>query len=219
MCAESWYTPVQVRVEALILWRRISGGLSAGQQTALAEPLISSLRVAHAMSMTGKNVRGNPAFPLHESNEAWRLLGSLELLNVPVKVQIGNMIVDLMTKRKYEKVRSPMIWSLGRLGQRQPLYGPLNTVVPETVAEDWCRALLELPVHESSPLALMQLARNTGDRYRDLDDRIRDRVAVWLSETSAAAHLIELVSQGGTLADEEQDQIFGEALPKGLRIR
>ena len=163
------------RAEALILWRRIAGGLSAGQQTALAEPLISSLRTAHAVSMTNKNVRGNPAFPMHESSEAWRLLGSLELLSVPVKVQIGNMIVDLMTKRKYEKVRSPMIWSLGRLGQRQPLYGPLNTVVPQNEAGNWCDALLELKGNAALHLALMQLARNTGDRYRDLDTLIRDQ--------------------------------------------
>ena len=156
-------------VEALILWRRISGGLTAGQQTALAEPLISSLRTAHAMSMTSKNARGVPAVAMHESSEAWRLLGSLELLDVPVKVEIGNMIVDLIEKRKYEKVRNPMIWSLGRLGQRQPLHGPLNTVVPQIEAGNWCDALLKLKVRESSHLALMQLARHTGDRYRDLD--------------------------------------------------
>ncbi len=52
---------------------------------------------------------------MHEASEAWRLLGSLELLDVPMKIQIGNMIVDLVGKRKYEKVRDPMIWSLGRL--------------------------------------------------------------------------------------------------------
>ena len=206
-------------VEALILWRRISGGLTAGQQTALAEPLISSLLAAHAMSMTNKKARGVPAVPMHESSEAWRLLGSLELLDVPVKVKIGNMIVDLVGKRRYEKVRNPMVWSLGRLGQRQPLHGPLNTVIPPAEAGNWCEALLKLEVHESTHLALMQLARHTGDRYRDLDITIRNRVADWLTETASAPHFVELVTHGGTLADEEKDQVFGEALPKGLRIR
>ncbi len=206
-------------VEALILWRRISGGLTAGQQTALAEPLISSLRTAHAILMTSRKARGVAAVSLHESSEAWRLLGSLELLDVPVKVQVGNMIVDLIEKRKFERVLNPMIWSLGRLGQRQPLHGPLNTVVPQIEAGNWCDTLLKLKIRESSHLALMQLARYTGDRYRDLDISIRDRVADWLTETHAAPHLVELVTQGGTLADEEQDQVFGEALPKGLRIR
>ena len=206
-------------VEALILWRRISGGLTAGQQTALAEPLISSLRAAHAMSMANKKARGVPMVSLHESSEAWRLLGSLELLDVPVKVQLGRMMLDLIEKRKFDKVRDPMIWCLGRLGQRQPLHGPLNTVVSQIEAGNWCDALLKMEIRESSHLAVMQLARHTGDRYRDLDDTIRDRVADWLVETGGAPHFVELVTQGGTLADEEQDQVFGEALPKGLRIR
>ena len=207
------------RAESLILWRRISGGLSLGQQKALAEPMIASLRAAHAMSMTGKKARGNPTIPLHESSEAWRLLGSLELLDVPVKVQLGDMIADLIGKRKYEKVRNPMVWALGRLGQREPLYGPLNNVVPSSDAERWCNALLELDVFESSHLAGMQMARRTGDRYRDLDDKVRTQIADWLTETSAPSNLVALVTEGGKLAEEEQDQVFGEALPKGLRIR
>jgi len=207
------------KVEALILWRRISGGLTAGQQSALADPLVSSLRAAHAMSMSNKKARGTPAIPMHESSEAWRLLGSFELLDVPAKVRIGNMIVDLIEKRRYEKVRNPMTWALGRLGQRQPLHGPLNTVIAPSDAARWCETLLKFKNCESSHLALMQLARHTGDRYRDLDVSIRNRVAEWLKQTGAASHFVELVTQGGTLADEEQDQVFGEALPKGLRIR
>ena len=34
----------------------------------------------------------------------------------------------------------------------------------------------------------------------------------------ADAHLLELVAQGGSLGDEVQSRVFGEALPKGLRI-
>lgn len=207
------------RAESLILWRRISGGLSPGQQKALAEPVLSSLRTAHASSMSGKKARGNVTFPMHESSEAWRLLGALELLPVSVKTQVGDMLVELLPKRKYEKVVNPMIWALGRLGQRQPQYGPLNTVIPAEKAEVWCEALLNLDVRESSHIAGMQLARCTGDRYRDLDATVRERVATWLADTNASAHLIELVTVGGSLAEEEQSAAFGESLPKGLRIR
>ena len=207
------------QAESMILWRRIAGGLSAEQQTALAEPLVSSLRAAHIISTTGKRSRGTPAFPLHESFEAWRLLGSLELLKVPDKIQLGNMTVDLLSKRKYEKVRGPMIWALGRFGQRQPLYGPLNTVVAASQAEKWVEPLLSSGVTDADArLAAMQLTRRTDDRYRDIQDPVRERVATWLSECQAAAHLVELVRQGGMLETEEQDQVFGESLPKGLRI-
>ena len=30
-----------------------------------------------------------------------------------------------------------MLWAIGRLGARVPLYGPLNTVVPAETAADW----------------------------------------------------------------------------------
>ncbi len=180
---------------------------------------MSSLRAAHVISMTGKRPRGTPTFPLHESYEAWRLLGSLEWLDVPVKVQLGDMIVDLLPKRKFEKVRGPMVWALGRLGQRQPLYGPLNTVVPIAAAVPWCEAILRLEVGVvESPLAMMQLCRRTHDRYRDPDEPLRERVANWLHEAEAPPHLLQLVREGGTLASEERDQVFGETLPKGLRI-
>ena len=207
------------RAEASILWRRLSGGLVPGQQRALAEPIISSLRSAHASSMKGKKAKGKPSVVLHESSEAWRLLGSLEHLSVNTKVQVGEMLADLFRKRKYEKVRNPMIWAMGRLGQRQPLYGPLNHVVPSADAERWCELLVGTEVHESSHVAAMQLARRTEDRYRDMDEKVRERVVQWMTETNAPSHLIELVESGGQLADEERDKVFGEALPRGLRIR
>jgi len=207
------------RAESLILWRRIAGGMSPGQQKTLAEPILSSLRSAHAASMTGKKSKGTPSVALDESSEAWRLLGSLELLDVKSKVQMGTMLLDLLPKRRYEKVRNPMIWALGRLGQRQPQYGPLNHVVPQSEAEKWCETIMEADVQEPTPLALMQLSRRTEDRYRDLSDECRAQVADWLEKHAASAHLIELVQSGGTLAEEERDKVFGEALPKGLRLR
>ena len=166
-----------------------------------------------------KGARGTPAVPMHESSEAWRLLGSLELLDVAMKVQIADMTADLFRKGKYKKVRNPMVWALGRIGQRQPLYGPLNQVVPKQDAQRWCELLMEAELFESSHLAVMQLARLTKDRYRDADEEFRSRVTSWMEDTSASPHLIELVVSGGELAEEERDKIFGEALPRGLRLR
>ena len=208
------------QVESLILWRRIAGGFSVGQQKAIAEPLVAALRNAHAASTSGKKSRGSSVFAMHESSEVWRLLGSLELLDVPVKVQLGDMIVDLLPKKKYEKMQSPMVWALGRLGQRQPLYGPLNTVVPTSKALAWCESIQKVTVDPSTlHTSLMQLARCTGDRHRDLELADREVLAGWLVEQGATTHLAELIRVGGTLASEEQHRVFGESLPKGLRIR
>ena len=171
------------QAESQILWRRIAGGLSAGQQVALAEPLVSSVRAVHTISMTGKRSRGAPALALHESSEAWRLIGSLELLSVTVKVQLGKMIMDLLPKRKFTKVRDPMLWALGRLGQRVPLYGPLNTVVPGKESADWLETILRLEVLvPQAQLAVMEMARRTHDRYRDVNHTLRDRALQRLVE-------------------------------------
>jgi hypothetical protein len=41
----------------------------------------------------------------------------------------------------------------------------------------------------------------------------------WLNEHNAREHPKQLVAEGGQLDAEEQGRVFGEALPKGLRIR
>ena len=70
------------RMEGWILWRRIGGGLLAGQQQALAEPLLGPIRGLHRLLVGGKGRGGDFSFQPHETAEIWRLLGSLELLPV-----------------------------------------------------------------------------------------------------------------------------------------
>ena len=67
-------------------------------------------------------------------------------------------------------------------------------------------------------LAVMQMARRTGDRYRDIDEQLRAEVLAWLGENKAPEHYLQLVSEGGRLDEEEQGRILGESLPKGLRL-
>ena len=67
-------------------------------------------------------------------------------------------------------------------------------------------------------LALMELARKTDDRYRDLPEKLRGKVLEWLVSNRAQDHFIQLVRSGGRLDHEVQGLVFGEALPKGLRI-
>jgi hypothetical protein len=207
------------RTESLILWRRLAGGLSAGQQRAIAEPLLGPVRGLHCRSTTGKSRASEVALSPSESSEVWRLLGSLELMSLPWKIELGDMLVDLLPKRKLASVRGPLVWALARLGQRVPVYGPLNLVVPPEQAARWLAAVLEQDGYDSlNQLAAMQLSRRTDDRYRDLTAKISGEVINWLTENDAPTHLVKLVHEGGKLDEEEQGQIFGEALPMGLSI-
>ena len=112
-----------------------------------------------------------------------------------------------------------MFWTLGRLGQRVPLYGPLNTLVPPVHAARWLHEMMQLANGDSvAPLAVMLLARRTNDRHRDMDPSLREQVAAWLRDAGAAPHLQELVRVGGTLDEGERGEVYGESLPSGLRI-
>ncbi len=209
LCQNEWW----------ILWRRVAGGLSAGQQRALADPLLAPIRGLHKRLTTGKGGAGDLSFGTKESIEVWRLLGSLELINAPTKIELGRMLLDLLPKPKMVPVRPAILWTLGRLGARVPVYGPLNVVVGNEVANEWVRRLLELSQQE--PLeswAVMQLARRTDDRYRDISERQRTKVLDWLTALGAAESLVRLVRDGGQLDAEQQTRAFGEALPRGLRI-
>ena len=75
----------------------------------------------------------------------------------------------------------------------------------------------ELPSSDVT-FPVTQIARKTGDRFRDLSDKVRGRVVGWLETNDAAPHLVRLVREGGALEAEEQSAAFGESLPKGLRL-
>jgi hypothetical protein len=210
MCQHEWW----------ILWRRIAAGLAAGQQQALADPLLAPIRGLHKRLTTGKGAGGDLSFGESESVEVWRLLGSLELLPLPTKIELGNLLLDVLPKRKMEPVRPAVLWTLGRVAARVPVYGPLNVVVGNESVEDWVVRLLDLsPDDALASWTLMQMTRRTGDRYRDVPEKTRSRAIEWLKAHDAAEHLIKLVAEGGQLELAEQSQAFGEALPKGLRIQ
>jgi molecular chaperone DnaK (HSP70) len=205
--------------EAWVLWRRIAGGLSRGQQLVVAEPLVAALRAMHRRMTGGKQGGSAAAINPAESVEIWRLVGSLESLDVPLKLELGNAIGALLPKRKLSKVRSAMVWALGRLGQRVPVHGPLNTVVPSEVAQRWVETLMRQQQGEPIEwLAAMQLTRRTDDRRRDVAGDLRQQVADWIRAEGGGAHLVQLVEEGGGLDARETTEVLGESLPRGLRL-
>lgn len=223
--AETWRTlqgklihgTATTKAESWILWRRIAGGLAPGQQQALAGPLLTQLRQFHRQSTTGRGQSSGVDFGSHEAAEVWRLLGSLERLPVPQKVELGQWLLDLRSRRKLQASRSGIVWALGRLGARVPLYGLLNHVVPRDEAGRWLERLLaDEPIDAQDRLTVMQLARRSDDRYRDIGEALRARAIQWLEQHGSESALISLVRDGGQLASEQQAQLLGDSLPIGL---
>jgi len=221
---------IDCRLQNWVLWRRVAGGLSAGQQKTLADPLLGNVRNLHRQATTGLGRGADMDLYSQEGAEIWRLLGSLERLPVETKVELGGMILDLFRRKKAISVDSAMIWALGRLGSRELMYGPLNTVVPSQTAEQWLRKIIgdeERGTRDEGRgaelLAVMQLARKTGDRYRDIGEPMRELVLKTFENHTPPLpkqqHLATLVREVAQLDTEEQGAVFGETLPLGLRLR
>lgn len=204
-----------------ILWRRIAGGLTQGQQRTLAQPLMSSLRkMSRKPEDKGRKKQGKrdgERFGVHELAEIWRMLASLEHLSSQAKKELGEMALNLIGRK--DSVADAAVWALGRLGSRVPMYGPLNELVDVETVEGWADQLMK----NARPgitlsFSLVLMTRLTNDRYRDVGERVRADVVNFLRAYDVPHHYSILVSEGGKLDEEEQSAAFGEQLPRGLRI-
>ena len=200
----------QSRTESLILWRRVAGGLTPGQQSQLATPAIQLVRS-----------KGNK-LDACEGAELWRMLGSLESLPSPLKMTLVTLAIEAATGNKKgngPSFAAAILWALGRLSSRRPIYGPLNAVVPPEVAARAVESLTQgqdfLPVRQ---LAVAQAAQRTGDRFRDLAPRHRDVALRWLRETAAPERYLAQVEEGGGIEEADAAALFGEQLPLGIRL-
>ncbi len=209
------------RAEWWILWRRLAGGLSRSQQLLLADPLAAAWRTY--VRKAGMNIKWNSTtfqFGPHESAESWRLLGALELLKPAVKGELGELALASLPLMRSAALREAVMVSLGRLGARVPLYGPLNDLVSVELAEQWARRIMAGDFKdEKAAFALVQLTHRTGDRYRDVSQTVRDEVIRWLGARPVPGHYLDLVREGGELGAEEQRIALGDSLPRGLLMR
>jgi len=199
---------LQCQVEWLVLWRRIAGGLNANQQ----QELYQRMRVP--LGLTGKTLTGrlNTQF----EREGWRLLASLEHLAPAARVTLGK---ELLARIKAEPGNQSFLWSLGRIGARIPLYGPLNCIIPAETAAEWIRALLQLPrLAPDVASAVVQLGARTNDDLRDIEQGLRWEAMVKLNEAGMAEQLIEGLREYTPPGRADAVRIFGESLPQGLRL-
>ncbi len=208
-----------VSVQWWVLLRRISGGLTIGQQQSLCEPILGNIRALYKQLIDGRGRGCDLDLTSQEGAEIWRMIGSMELLAVATKIELGDMIGELVLKKRMDPVYDAMIWTLGRLGARHLLYGPLNAVVPSQSAVKWIhRRIKDSKTRPIDPFTLMELARKTDDRYRDVPETVREEVLRYLRKISAPDHFARLVREAVGLDTKEETLVFGESLPVGLRL-
>lgn len=198
----------QANQEWWILWRRVAGGLSSGQQRQFIQDIRSRLA-----TKKGGKVR----IPIQELYEIWMAIANMERLAVKDKIEFGRMLIAEIQPRK---IVPQMVWALSRIGARELLYGPVDRVVPPVEAAGWIHRLLNIQPRNPAPVgnALMQMARKTGDRVRDMDPDTIERIADWL-ERNRMADKIRLLTTVVPLAPQEETLMFGEELPYGIVLK
>jgi len=193
---------LQCQIEMLALLRRIAGGINASEQQALYR------------MYSGRKEKRRVNRQLEY--ERWRLVASLEHVLGSARASLGN---ELVAKIKDEPDNAIWLWSLGRLGARIPLYGPLHSVVPAEIVGEWLKSLLDLPTFTSATsAAILLIARRTDDRSRDIDDAVRELAISRLAALGTPEDTIQLLSK--YVPPERGDAVrsFGESLPSGLQL-
>ena len=199
-----------------IVWRRIAGGMSQGQQ----EQLYDRLAQLFLPSFKQKKKLAEIKPTREETAEMLRTLANLERLTVSSKIKLGDEVVRRLGEGRKAREDGLNFWALGRIGARAPLYGPVNTVVPPQRAGEWLAAALEMdwPDPEKAAFPMAQLGRRTGDRARDLDDDLRARLSTRLRAVPGGERLARLVDEVVALEAREERVALGDTLPAGLRL-
>ncbi len=196
----------QVQLEWWIMWRRLAGGLTPGQQRQLSQEWGRLLQ-----AKKGKKTKLSPQHQL----ELWMAVANLERLYVKDKIQWGRL---LLSQLKPNQARHQHLWSLARIGARELLYGSNDRVVPPKEVAKWVEELLGLnwPQPKMVGVALAQLARKTGDRTRDVDPALHARILEWMAPHAGLGDQCRYIEDVVPIAQQEEQALYGESLPVGL---
>jgi molecular chaperone DnaK (HSP70) len=194
-----------------VLWRRIAGGLDDAAQGRLLEGVLPFLPPPDPRRPKPRVAGVKP----EAVDEMIRLAASLERVPPARKHEVGEAVLDRIAR---EGPAPHLVWAIGRLGARVPFHGSGHACLDPEVAERWLERLAALPVARAElvfPVA--QLARMSGDRARDVGPDARDLALRVLAEGGAAEALARAVREPVALGAAEEQRIFGEGLPAGLR--
>ncbi|QTA90094.1 Hsp70 family protein [Desulfonema magnum] len=196
----------QVRSEWWILWRRVAGGLKPGQQRQFIQDLTPVM-------MPKKGIKSK--IPPQEHLEIWMAVANMEGLLVKDKVKWGRQLLSEIPSKKYKPQH---FWSLSRMGARELLYGPADRVIPPDEVSSWIETILSRDWGNPKPVgtALVHMARKTGDRVRDIDVSMTDRIIDWLSEHDLLNSHEKMLKEIVPMAKHEENTIFGDSLPSGI---
>jgi molecular chaperone DnaK (HSP70) len=202
-----------VWTEFWVMWRRIAGGMGEPRHVEIWDYLKPHLERRLAVHQP-KNQPKLKGIQPEGLDEMIRLAGALEHLDPAEKIILGDWIASRVCNP------GPWTWALGRLGARAPLYGSIHRAVDAGKASDWLELLLDADSRniDGALFAVVQIARLTGDRSRDLDDTLRARALDALRKSHAPDSWQRLLMEVVTMETADQARAFGDTLPAGLAV-
>jgi molecular chaperone DnaK (HSP70) len=195
-----------------IVWRRIAGGLNANAQEQIFADIAKYLNPSAARQAgVAKQIK------TRGYDDMVRLSATLERLPVDKKIQLGEWLL-----KRLEKSSEPTQtwWAVGRIGARVPFHASSHNVVSANIVSLWLTVALAEDWKKSPHIgfAATLMARMSGDRVRDIDDALRLQISEKLKLSKAPVSWLEMLEQVKELDEKEEKQLFGEALPPGLKL-
>ncbi len=204
------------RLEWWIFWRRIAGGLNKGQQ----EQFFAQVR-PFLVPGKGKKKGKVPKIAPQERVELWLCVANLERLAPGVKIELAQALL-----RELKKLDRRLLLAFSRLLARELLYGPADTVIPAKQAEPIVLQFLKR-LEKKEPKGalaravlevLLNMARLSGDRVRDLSEDVRAQIMAKMKALGAPEELLRPLQEVVPLKETERAELFGESLPLGLKL-
>ncbi len=194
------------------LWRRIAGGLTVSAQEQIFADIAKFLNPAAARQPGVIKQIKNRGY-----DDMVRLAAVLERLPVEKKIQLGEWLLKRLQKASEP---SQTWWAVGRIGARMPFHGSSHNVIPAGIVCQWLTRILSEDWKKTphAGFAATLIARMSGDRARDIDESMRLQIIAKLKLSKAPSSWIDMVEQVKELDEKEEKQIFGEALPPGLKL-
>jgi molecular chaperone DnaK (HSP70) len=204
-----------VWMEFWIMWRRIAGGLVEERHADMwrfLKPQLERRLAAYQGKPQPKKQPKPKGIQPEGLEEMVRLAAALEHLDPEEKIMLGDWIAPRVASH------GPWAWALGRVGARVPLYGSVHKTVDPDHASEWLNLLLDAHSRnvEGALFALVQIARLTGDRARDVDDAFRNRALDAVRRARAPQSWQRLLLEVVIMETADQTRAFGDTLPAGL---
>jgi molecular chaperone DnaK (HSP70) len=193
-----------------IAMRRASGGFDERTQLEMRDAFDPLLAPPDA------NLKKSKKWKPLSLDDLLETAASLERVPVARRVELGTWLLE----RTWTD-RDPRIWSaIGKIGARVPAYASVHHVVSPQTAEKWLDHLLreKWETLQTAEFSATRLARVTGDRARDVSEKMRAEVEKRLVAIDARPESIRAVREVVSVDATERATFFGETLPIGLRL-